>query len=646
MGGEEQVVSTEVASRPNTASWHLPHDADALARHYRKLLLAGGLTFVLFVALTVWGGLTRRYTEELGLANQRVGESAIRLKATVKAASDHLNQLTRWAEDFPRHVPNPGPRRHRVLAEQALAQAQGGNLTLDNLATLPPEDRLANMIATSQVARPRPNGGPSNLDLALSIADRLEYAHRTSPFLRWSYFFSARKDLLVISPWQESVRTLADEADCASFLQHSWDYEITDRGRPENNPSRRGYWTKAYADQAGAGLMVSGGAPVYWGDEFVGVMGVDVLLSFLTDFVREFPDPDGVLIITNEHGQLLADRLGVAAAGKDALPVEAVLPKSFPPASTWLKERMDGGTRIGEYHVIAASIGDPNWTILYLLPRSTVAMRVLTDFLPQLTIVALLILGLLVVHRSLWRMYVAPALNIVAFVAREDRLSDGVVAEPPPLPEQWRPWVGAMTRAFAERRQYLRELRENNALLERRVAERTADLSEANRRLETLAAMDPLTGAVNRRRLFELLEVEAKRKGRSAPPMSVLLLDVDHFKRINDTHGHAAGDAVLRVLVERATATIRTIDTVCRYGGEEFVILLPQTPNEGAAQIAERLREALKAGPVVFDGTAIAVTASFGVATHHPDETVNDMLRRADALMYQAKTAGRDRVMI
>jgi diguanylate cyclase (GGDEF)-like protein len=164
-----------------------------------------------------------------------------------------------------------------------------------------------------------------------------------------------------------------------------------------------------------------------------------------------------------------------------------------------------------------------------------------------------------------------------------------------------------------------------------------ADLALASRR-------DALTALPNRRAFEEDLAREAARAARTAAPLSLVALDVDRFKAVNDERGHAAGDAVLRAVAARAAAAIRAGDLLARVGGEEFAILLPGADLARAAEAAERIRAALAALPVEAAGHAVAITASFGCAALAPGEPPDALLARADARLYEAKRAGRNRV--
>ena len=190
-------------------------------------------------------------------------------------------------------------------------------------------------------------------------------------------------------------------------------------------------------------------------------------------------------------------------------------------------------------------------------------------------------------------------------------------------------------------------LREANEQLEVRVVERTRALEDANAKLALLATMDVLTAVWNRRHFMEQAAGEVARAWRYGRPLSVLLFDLDHFKLVNDTYGHAAGDETLRMVVQRARDALRASDGIGRYGGEEFVVLLPETDADAAQVAAERVREAIAATPVAFDEHRFPVTASIGVATWRDSEpSIEQALRRADAALYEAKLAGRNRVSV
>lgn len=165
--------------------------------------------------------------------------------------------------------------------------------------------------------------------------------------------------------------------------------------------------------------------------------------------------------------------------------------------------------------------------------------------------------------------------------------------------------------------------------------------------LRRLASTDSLTGALNRRHFMDLAEREQRRALRYQMPLSVFLMDIDLFKNINDTYGHAAGDDILKRLIKICRDTLREPDLVGRFGGEEFAVLLPQTGADGALQVAERLRRAVAATKITTGKKTMRFTVSIGVASWQPDRgTIQDALSSADKALYAAKADGRNRVVL
>ena len=164
-------------------------------------------------------------------------------------------------------------------------------------------------------------------------------------------------------------------------------------------------------------------------------------------------------------------------------------------------------------------------------------------------------------------------------------------------------------------------------------------------RLARLSRVDGLTGALNRRGLSDTFP-EVDVSGESFVPLTVAMVDIDHFKQVNDQHGHAVGDEVLKEVVTRLGEAIRASDAVIRYGGEEFLLLLPGVGLTAGARVAERARRAMEGHPVQVGDIDVTVTISLGVASRIEDESREALIARADAAMYAAKRGGRNRVAL
>ncbi|PKU25481.1 GGDEF domain-containing protein [Telmatospirillum siberiense] len=185
---------------------------------------------------------------------------------------------------------------------------------------------------------------------------------------------------------------------------------------------------------------------------------------------------------------------------------------------------------------------------------------------------------------------------------------------------------------------------EGSLLLRLENARLVVALQEALNQVRQLAIRDALTGIYNRYHLIDVLQREIDNHHRHLTPVSIVLLDVDHFKKINDTHGHPAGDRVLQDVVALVKTQIRSIDTLARYGGEEFVCILPNTAEEAALSVAERIRLSVCCQPLSVDGQDITLTVSIGVAEYAPGELLQSWLGRADRALYRAKRNGRNRI--
>jgi diguanylate cyclase (GGDEF)-like protein len=183
--------------------------------------------------------------------------------------------------------------------------------------------------------------------------------------------------------------------------------------------------------------------------------------------------------------------------------------------------------------------------------------------------------------------------------------------------------------------------------LERKVKERTLELMEANRKLNELSITDGLTGLFNHRHFMRALEAEYKRAIRYKRSLALLLLDIDHFKKVNDTYGHPCGDLVLKDLAALLKGCLRSADVAARYGGDEIAVILPETTESKASEVAEKLRRRLEKSSFEWEGNSLSITCSIGVAAV-PETNINywnELLHSADKSLYRAKGKGRNHVI-
>jgi diguanylate cyclase (GGDEF)-like protein len=179
------------------------------------------------------------------------------------------------------------------------------------------------------------------------------------------------------------------------------------------------------------------------------------------------------------------------------------------------------------------------------------------------------------------------------------------------------------------------------------ILDELAGLKNECLRLQNLSETDGLTGLYNYKYLIKTLDIEMERTLRTGLSTALIMIDLDHFKKINDTYGHEAGNAALKAAAAVWTKNVRRLDIVCRYGGEEFAVVLPGIRLHRAAMSAQRLRQALSASPVDADGSMIALTASFGVEVFGSANTFNSpeaFIKAADEMLIAAKRQGRNRI--
>lgn len=175
--------------------------------------------------------------------------------------------------------------------------------------------------------------------------------------------------------------------------------------------------------------------------------------------------------------------------------------------------------------------------------------------------------------------------------------------------------------------------------------EKNRELSEAYEKIERLALTDSLTGLANRRNIMNLMAVEVSRCGRNGSSFSLIMADIDFFKKVNDTYGHDTGDYVLRTVADIMTVNLRQQDVISRWGGEEFLIMLPYTDMKHAVAVAEKLRETIKNTDFVYAGEKFNLTMTFGVSMFDKNLGLEKAIKRADDALYLGKQTGRNKVL-
>lgn len=301
--------------------------------------------------------------------------------------------------------------------------------------------------------------------------------------------------------------------------------------------------------------------------------------------------------------------------------------------STWRRDKE-------HFRIAVPAISGIRWgtvTSTFALERVEAQVTRTRNWLAVGSLLVFLVVGGLL-FMGLDRLVVRPVRTLQQAVRR---MGEGHLATrvPPLRGSELRELTDTINRMASQ----LQHEREN---LERTVADRTRELQEANARLERLAVTDGLTGVFNHRRFQEAMQAELLRAERHRRPVSVLMVDVDYFKKVNDAMGHPAGDELLRRLAQVLGADLRQTDLIARYGGEEFAVILPETTKSEAMQVAERMRAAVEERINEGSTWPTRVTVSIGVATFPDDGKSGELIvSAADQAMYVAKRQGRNRVI-
>ncbi|RMG53904.1 MAG: diguanylate cyclase [Gammaproteobacteria bacterium] len=532
-------------------------------------------------------------------------------------------------------------------------------------------------------AGPRPpEAAGRELAAALQAAPLMLASRRNLPEATWIYYLSARRFLLAV-PWVDPATYHYTD----TLLEKPFYRDL----EPANNPRLEPRWTEPYQDEFGQGLMVTAARPVVEEGRFSGVVAIDLTLRQLTRLLGEVgPMIRGAYLI-DDHGHILAERDPRPAPKADAQPVPDIaqrLPQDISVEQARSALAAGGLQQIGHYRLRVLPLAEAPWKLVVCQTDGAFWWQVLRGMKGELLILVLLgLMALLLeryrrMHARLLIMedrfrdttellpeiiYEADANGNVTFLnqvgmerlgyGQEDlgrlNLRDLFVFRPPE-----RPGVGNCSARLEM--EYLVQSRSGEqfpALLRacpirahgQIVGERgiLIDISELRRyqqELEQLATTDYLTGCYNRRMFMELAELEYKRCRRRRRPCAVLTLDIDHFKHINDSWGHKAGDETLRHFVSVLQQVLRDTDILGRTGGEEFAVLLPDADLDQAEEIAERIRERVASSPLQYGRIRIPLTVSIGVVALE-GEGLDTALRQADHALYSAKKEGRNRVV-
>ena len=325
------------------------------------------------------------------------------------------------------------------------------------------------------------------------------------------------------------------------------------------------------------------------------------------------------------------------------LGIEAFDPKTFEISTATFLRLKDGESYLSTYHYDATyDIG-----LLSLQPKAEIDAQVTSIRLSSLIILAASFIAILLIAFWMYRTLAVPMKKLIVHTIK---IANGDLSSEDIDLGNRQDEIGILTKHFNDMSRTInRQIHELNAhreLLEQEVQARTKELEEANKKLDLISRTDELTGLPNRRDMLRTIDNEIGRVARTRKSFCFIFIDIDHFKEVNDTYGHACGDEVLKAVSHSIRGMLRKYDVIARYGGEEFLTLLPETDLAGAAIVAERFRKKIENMTVEYGKLSIKVTITLGVAQFDSALGADKSIQMADKALYEGKESGRNRVVL
>ncbi|MGE3294442.1 MAG: PAS domain S-box protein, partial [Geminicoccaceae bacterium] len=414
--------------------------ARRLTRHYALLLCALAVPLLLLVIALAWQQFIDQRRDLLEELAGRARTERVALEPVLQAAVSHVDAMREFIENrLAGQMPQSPTALRPALTLRRHADGIEG-VFLDQFADTDQAAQIGNVLADPAVLD-ADTGERRELDTALETFALMRHAHLSAPQLHWSYYLSASGDFVSMFPFAPSDNFIAagGYSSIRALIAGWLGYDVFLSGTPARNPEHRPYWTGVYQDAGGAGPMISYAAPVYADGRFMGVVGTDILLDFLSAFLGEIDWPlGGVWIVSDSGGMIVARREDGATADPALPPALAAMPLPQLLADTGGFRSIDGQL------ILTQRLADSPFSLVYSLPEEEIAGLFLPRVKPYALILAALMLTLLCAYLLLQRQFIRPALALVRHIQDE---SEGI-ARASAVPAIWRPWFAAVSDAF------------------------------------------------------------------------------------------------------------------------------------------------------------------------------------------------------
>jgi len=647
-----------------------------------KVNLTVSIAILVLVVLIFIALLNLRMSRSIGTTLSSLHAIDMAVNGTVKMTFDHTAILRDIAEQ---NLKEPlEPASDPLFRE--LSQNPGANNY--EIRTIPANyDRERMSYITGGGMIPSASSA-SGKEIQASIKLNILFADtkKNIPQATWIYYYSQNR-FINMYPYEKQSGYFTWKE---SYLQHPLFLSV----HPDADPQREIRWFPPYMDEGGKGLVTSILAPVYDSqDQFRGMVGMDFMLQTMNTL---FDGPGleiGMPILVDRRGQVLAQPKMVLRDDKTVKNLSEILPTGIATsADVMLRLKAGDYDDSSGWRISILDVQDAPWRILFLVNKRNLVQNTIVEMWPEL-VVLFLILVIAVfmdqrqrmgqklrtykaaVDSSLAAIVIANRKSTIQYVNQSFTDMTGYTKEESvgcntnllkscqtPISvyeELWeslsnnRSWNGELLNRKKDGTLYWSNLKISPVAQNKDDGHYVAvmeDISEQKSLMQVLnriAMTDELTGAASRRHFIAVAEAEIQRSIRYDNMLSLLVIDIDHFKRVNDQYGHLVGDQVLQEFSALGLSVVRKQDCFGRLGGEEFAVLLPEVDLEGAAQAAERIRQAVEAMEVITEASdTIKITCSIGATQRRAgDDHFQQMMARADIALYEAKDTGRNRVV-
>lgn len=648
----------------------------------RNMNLVAYAIICILVFFTFTIVLSIRINNSMDLAEESLHSVAMRITSAARTAVDHTVILRDEAQLNLNDPPILVPQK---LFSSLSQNPDGGKFELRNMPS-GYNMELASYILGGGDIPEHSSERAQEIEASIKLNSLFADIKHNIPQVTWVYYYSANR-FINMYPFENQYNDFIWSDD---YMVHPLFVSV----QPNQDPTRSIKWFKAYIDEAGKGLMTSILAPVYDSkNQFRGMVGMDFTLETMNGYLNATDLEIGTSFLVNQQGQVLAHPSAIHPDDKTVKDLSEVLPADLQDKSEEiLKLQSQKYNDIYEWKIYAVDIESTPWRLFFVISKRQLFWNTIAKMWAEITgvLLMLVVVGILeqrnriaeklrtykaavdsssaaiiITDRHRRIQYVNKSFEeITGYTQQEyigskdkflklDQTQAGIHSELINALDTKKSWKGEL----------LYEKKDKttiwiNVLISPVVGNKEdgcyvavmEDVTEHKHMLEALnklATIDALTNIANRPHFMSIAENEFKRTTRYNKSLSVMMIDIDHFKKVNDTFGHATGDLVLKNVAAKCTELVRQQDCTGRLGGEEFAILLPETDEDDAVKTAARIRKTIELMEIVtHDGNKIKITCSIGVTEIMEGDTTFDLLlSRADTALYEAKNTGRNRVV-